>query len=700
MPRSPFLSAAMPRPPAGRADISPVFAQGALEEAPGLTDFPYPHQCVSHLFERSTLLAVRDELTALEKTFKETDLFKVFQTGDLANLDPKDERHAAQLPNTIRLRAALYSHEFRRWVSRVTGCTELTEQPDLSCNTYGHGGHLLCHDDVIGTRAVSFILYLSWPDEGWTPAHGGGLELYELDDTDSSSIASHISSKPPPQPCTSPSLILPPHFGSLALFPVQPGRSFHAVAEVLSRKEPRVSISGWFHAPQPPLGAEKSASLAQLKTVASANEVAYEILPQIEKPVMRPSLADGIDDSTSHGNSGALSRRDHGARGCSAPSVPRTLLEAASESCLRFLSYFLNPAYLKVDTLKMVRSQLRGQGVVQMAAFLRPEIVEPLLHAAAAADRSDGLGGGKPPNYEAGLRGSGWKVVGPPHLQRFLRYEPSGQDVKAGASSKKTEHTNSKKDIAAAAGDQLLGVASILRSPPFLWLLAQIAGCHPHEARVSIRRFRPGMDYTLAHAGQMLKAKALKRAPVLDASFVVVPPAKPGAERARRAAAAWDSGDVGGFECLVPRDDSSTAAEVYNVHDDTVDGVTSVHPITNALVLAFRPPATMRFVKYVSAVAEGSRWDVNVEYRLLMQAVAGKRGGEEEEERTKRSKVDGGELRKSALQKAVGARHESGNGMLNGGMHGSSHKAMVGHTKSSTSSPRKKNLQRQKAQRA
>ena len=181
---------------------------------------------------------------------------------------------------------------------------------------------------------------------------------------------------------------------------------------------------------------------------------------------------------------------------------------------------------------------------------------------------------------------------------------------------------------------------------------------------------------------------------------MVVPPAKPGAERARRAAAAWDSGDVGGFECLVPRDDSSTAAEVYNVHDDTVDGVTSVHPITNALVLAFRPPATMRFVKYVSAVAEGSRWDVNVEYRLLMQAVAGKRGGEEEEERTKRSKVDGGELRKSALQKAVGARHESGNGMLNGGMHGSSHKAMVGHTKSSTSSPRKKNLQRQKAQRA
>jgi hypothetical protein len=42
------------------------------------------------------------------------------------------------------------------------------------------GGHLLNHDDVISTRAVSFIIYLTDPDEPWTAEDGGALELYPL----------------------------------------------------------------------------------------------------------------------------------------------------------------------------------------------------------------------------------------------------------------------------------------------------------------------------------------------------------------------------------------------------------------------------------------------------------------------------------------------------------------------------------------
>jgi Rps23 Pro-64 3,4-dihydroxylase Tpa1-like proline 4-hydroxylase len=38
----------------------------------------------------------------------------------------------------------------------------------------------LNHDDVIGTRAVSFIIYLTDPDEPWTAEDGGALELYPL----------------------------------------------------------------------------------------------------------------------------------------------------------------------------------------------------------------------------------------------------------------------------------------------------------------------------------------------------------------------------------------------------------------------------------------------------------------------------------------------------------------------------------------
>ena len=37
------------------------------------------------------------------------------------------------------------------------------------------GGHLLCHDDVIGTRRVSYIVYLTDPDEPWRADDGGTM---------------------------------------------------------------------------------------------------------------------------------------------------------------------------------------------------------------------------------------------------------------------------------------------------------------------------------------------------------------------------------------------------------------------------------------------------------------------------------------------------------------------------------------------
>lgn len=45
---------------------------------------------------------------------------------------------------------------------------------------YPKGGHLLCHDDVIGTRCVSYIIYLTDPDGEWPQSSGGALELYPV----------------------------------------------------------------------------------------------------------------------------------------------------------------------------------------------------------------------------------------------------------------------------------------------------------------------------------------------------------------------------------------------------------------------------------------------------------------------------------------------------------------------------------------
>lgn len=76
---------------------------------------------------------------------------QVYQTGDLGAMEAGDTR----CPQLLSLRAAIYSPDFRAFVERLTGCGPLSERTDCSCNVYAHGGGLLCHDDVIGTRRVS-----------------------------------------------------------------------------------------------------------------------------------------------------------------------------------------------------------------------------------------------------------------------------------------------------------------------------------------------------------------------------------------------------------------------------------------------------------------------------------------------------------------------------------------------------------------
>ena len=80
-------------------------------------------------------------------------------------------------------------------------------------------------------------------------------------------------------------------------------------------------------------------------------------------------------------------------------------------------------------------------------------------------------------------------------------------------------------------------------------------------ATAQVRRFRPGLDYSLAHAGQLGTADgaaggAAGGAASLEVSYCCVPSRSSGAARAQRA---WDSGDVGGFECFVRREDEHQA---------------------------------------------------------------------------------------------------------------------------------------------
>jgi len=253
------------------------------------------------------------------------------------------------------------------------------------------------------------------------------------------------------------------------------------------------------------------------------------------------------------------------------------------------LATLVNPTYLMTSTIASVREQLKQQGAVQLASFITPAVAIAIGRAAAFADRRDGVGGGRVPNYEAGIKRRGWGYVGPPQLQRYLRHRAQGT-------------VEEPRGI----GPLLQLLRQLAHAPPFVQLLSAFTGRVPIRCASEVRRFRPGLDYTLAHVG------TLRGEEVLEASFCFV-------DNSQSASKLWDSGEVGGFECYVSAsEDDLAAAEVYRA-DASSEGVTSVHAMNNSLSLCMRPPHAMKFVKYVSAAAPGSRWDVAAEYVLGSQ---------------------------------------------------------------------------------
>ncbi|KAL1738219.1 hypothetical protein HDZ31DRAFT_51332, partial [Schizophyllum fasciatum] len=142
---------------------------------------PFHYALVDKLFQDDLLKRVKDEcVSELSFTEKETDIYKVKQTGDLASLNYLTPEQISLLPNLLTLRNALYSPKFRNFVRSVTGCGPLSgSKQDMSVNSYtkgmplppvrstthhAPGCHLLNHDDVIGSRRVSYILYMPLPN--------------------------------------------------------------------------------------------------------------------------------------------------------------------------------------------------------------------------------------------------------------------------------------------------------------------------------------------------------------------------------------------------------------------------------------------------------------------------------------------------------------------------------------------------------
>jgi hypothetical protein len=196
-----------------------------------------------------------------------------------------------------------------------------------------------------------------------------------------------------------------------------------------------------------------------------------------------------------------------------------------------------------------------------------------------------------------------WAVVGPAHKQRFLEYQNSGS----------IDLTNT--------GSFLYNVRnSLFESSEFGRWLGWISSLgFPLGHRGKIRRFRPGLDYTVAHYG-ILTTNAVLDATLCfcggngdQCTFDEETNELIGSDDD----AVWESGDVGGFECYISADESGENdgpdAE-YDEEDDTK--LLSVSASDNTLSLVYRDPGTMKFVKYVSCGAPSSRWDIAFEYNV------------------------------------------------------------------------------------
>ena len=112
------------------------------------------------------------------------------------------------------------------------------------------------------------------------------------------------------------------------------------------------------------------------------------------------------------------------------------------------------------------------------------------------------MGGGKAPTgYDAAV-GDGWSEVGPPHKAKYMQYSASASA--SASAAEKAGHELSAQQKA------------VFQSEPFARYLTAITTLKPVSHSSVVRRFRAGLDYTVAHYGAMTEV------PVLDATLCFV----------------------------------------------------------------------------------------------------------------------------------------------------------------------------------
>lgn len=572
--------------------------------------FRYKHGVIHPLIEPSLLRSVRDEIMAqVDFTEKETDIYKIFQSGDLANLDGLDDTSLSRLPSLLKLRDAMYSARFREYLSSVTNSGKLSGQKtDMAINIYNEGCHLLCHDDVIGSRRLSYILYLTDPDTPWQEEWGGALRLFPT------STKKDANGEDVKIPSPDYSLSIPPAFNQLSFFTVQPGESFHDVEEVYhpkegedkSKKRVRMAISGWFHIPQKGEDGyeegleEKLAERSSLAQLQGRGDL-YD-LPQ-PQPTICHEETDQKEDGKGKGKMEEV------------PSGTEF-----NEADLSFLVQYIAPSYLTPDIAEEMSETFGNESSLNLERFLSEKFAARVQQYIAEQERT------KLPQSSDEIKAqTGWTVARPPHKQRYMfqQYPTTAQDQKTPI-------------------QELLN--DLFPSPAFRKWLALVTGAERITSYDYLaRRFRRGLDYTLASGYD-------GEEPRLEFTLCLTP--TPGWEKegdddedegedemdetedgkkgesagskkpkketkatkeTKEASETHEEPAVGGYEIYMAGDDEDEGdAAIYrSAAAEEDDGILfSTAAGWNRLSIVLRDSGTLKFVKYVSAAAQGDRWDL------------------------------------------------------------------------------------------
>jgi Rps23 Pro-64 3,4-dihydroxylase Tpa1-like proline 4-hydroxylase len=560
---------------------------------------PYKHAVVSDLINDSLLRSVRSEiLDNIHFTPKETDIYKIHQSGDLANLDGLPASALEKLPSLLMLRDALYSYEFRQWLSTVTGAGALSgSKTDMAVNVYVPGCHLLCHDDVIGSRRVSYILYLTNPDKPWKAEWGGALRLYPT------GVMKDESGKSFQVPSSDWSKVIPPAWNQLSLFAVQPGESFHDVEEVYKQEQAgteddggrfRMAISGWFHIPQ-------------------EGEEGFE--PGLEEKLAERSSLQQLQGKADQFDLPPVQWHD--------PRAHKSLAQVDSElsqSDLEHLLQYMTPNYLTPDTVDELYEIFADESMLQLSNFLSPKFADRLHDWVQSQDAKE--------SEEIKFQTSR-----PPHKHRYryMTSRPPGM-----------RETN---DLTGSPFELVLN--DLLPSLAFVKWLSLVTGLTLQRCSAIARRFRRGLDYQLAQAFE-------RDDPQLEYCLCITPTAGWGGDEENldqngetskngEHPQTDEEDNVGGYELYMAGDDPDSDFEgsddgveipakmqsqtgagdrrnakrrkadpaVYQAAaDDEDDGILLSNAAGwNTVNIVLRDKGTLRFVKYVSHSAPGDRWD-------------------------------------------------------------------------------------------